>query len=59
MPSVYTIEGYRGRRRRHRGLGDGESCKLVPMGGRGNRGCRIALCKEGRRWKFQKGTKRC
>jgi hypothetical protein len=55
MPSVYTIEGHR----RRRGLGDGENCKRVRMGGKGNRGCTIALCKEGRRWKFQGGTKKC
>ncbi len=58
MPSVYTIEGHR--RRRNRGLSDsGGSCKRVRMGGKGNRGCTIELCKSGRRWKFQKGTKRC
>lgn len=59
MPSVYTIEGHRRRRRRSRGLSGGDQCKRVRMGGKGNRGCTIELCKQGRRWKFQKGTKRC
>lgn len=56
MPSVYTIEGARDRKR---GSG-GKSCKRVKTGRK--RGCTIELCPpaSGRgRWRFMKGTRRC
>lgn len=58
MPRVYTIDGPA--RRKRRGFGAaGDRCKRVKMGGRGNRGCTIEGCYVGRKFKFQKGTKRC
>lgn len=62
MPRVYTIDGPRVRRKKSRApkarLG-GEGCKLVKMGGKGNRGCTIEGCFKGGRFKFQKGTRDC
>ena len=58
MPTVYTIEGARRRRRKRSGLGSASSCKRVKMGKK--RGCTIELCKTSKgRWKFQKGTSKC
>jgi hypothetical protein len=58
MAVVYTIEGPRRRKKKSRGMGEGESCKRVKHGGK--RGCTIELCKGSRgRWKFQKNSVRC
>lgn len=47
MPSIYTIEGAKSRKRKS----DGKACKFVGSGKR-----RRCLCPTGRRWKFVKNS---
>jgi hypothetical protein len=55
MPTVYTIEG--ARRRRRTDL-DSAGCKRVRHGRK--RGCTIGLCEDSRgRLRFKKGSVRC